>query len=378
MKSGEYAIVGLCLVHGRPREAVSERRIRQEAIDGALRGTGLSRQDLDGCIAACDLPADLRHLGLSPSFSWMLQSSGASAVASVVAGIGAIETGQARHVLCLFSFCPNARGAGFGGRAYGYPMLFGMYGPAASHALHATRHMHRYGTTSEQLGAVAVVERAYAVERPGTVGFGEPLTLEDHQRSRMIAEPLRLYDCCRDDVDVGVAYVLTTSERAEDLPARPAFVAGVGHAHNIGNWHNGSVFDHHDDVGPAAEKAFGQADLTVADVDVAELYDAFTISVIMQLEAYGFCPEGEGGPFVASGGTGPGGAIPTNTGGGSLSGVYATGFTPLTEGFRQVTGTAETGQIPDADVVLVSGHGGNAGVQNTWAHGTLLLTSRRW
>ena len=124
---------------------------------------------------------------------------------------------------------------------------------------------------------------------------------------------------------------------------------------------------------PARDRAFGEAGLTVSDVDTAQLYDPFTISTLMQLEQYGFCKPGEGGPFVAAGETGPGGSIPTNTGGDQLSGWYATGFTPLTEAIRQLRGEGEATQIPDAEVALVSGHGGNGGVQNTWMHGTALL-----
>src|SRR5690606_34410833 len=127
------------------------------------------------------------------------------------------------------------------------------------------------------------------------------------------------------------------------------------------------------DIAPAAATAFGQAGIGVTDVDVASLYDPFTISVIMQLEAYGFCGPGEGGPFVASGATRLGGAIPTNTGGGQLSGYYATGFTAVVEGLLQVRGEAAATQVSDAEVALISGHGGNGGVQNTWAHATMLV-----
>jgi acetyl-CoA acetyltransferase len=136
------------------------------------------------------------------------------------------------------------------------------------------------------------------------------------------------------------------------------------------------MFDDHD-VGIAAATAFGQAGLTVGDVDAAELYAPFSFAVIAQLEEYGFCPRGEGGPFVAGGATAAKGAIPTNTGGGHLSGFYATGFTPLSEGILQARGEAPTNQIADAEVVLVSGSGGNAGISGSSAHATLLLGGRR-
>jgi acetyl-CoA acetyltransferase len=265
---------------------------------------------------------------------------------------------------------------GFGTFAYGYPRLYGMIGAGMSHAFHARRHMHRYGTTSEHLGAVAVAQRAHAALRPGTLGYGQPITLADHQASRMVVDPFRLLDCCR-DTDGGVALLVTSLERARDLRAKPVVVLGAGTGHNIRNWWSADVYDLHDDIAPAAEAAFGQAGIGVGDVDVACLYDPFTISVIMQLEAYGFCKPGEGGPFVASGAIGLGGAIPTNTGGGQLSGFYATGFTAVSEGIRQVRGQGGATQVANAEVALVSGHGGNGGIQNTWAHATMLLGADR-
>jgi acetyl-CoA acetyltransferase len=207
--------------------------------------------------------------------------------------------------------------------------------------------------------------------RPGTIEEGKPITLEDHQRSRLIVEPFRLLDCCR-STDGGVAIIVTSTERAADTRGRPVEVLGIGAGHSIRAWHEGIMFDDHD-VGTAAATAFGQAGVGVADVDVAELYAPFSYAVIAQLEEYGFCGRGEGGPFVASGATGPTGAIPTNTGGGHLSGFYATGFTPLSEGVLQARGDAPTNQIPDAEVVLVSGSGGNAGINGSHAHATLVL-----
>jgi acetyl-CoA acetyltransferase len=189
----------------------------------------------------------------------------------------------------------------------------------------------------------------------------------------MIADPLRLLDCCR-DTDGGVCVLVTSTERARDLDtARSVEVLGLGTGHNIRNWNDKTVYAKHDDIEPAAGRAFHEAGISLEDVDVAELYDPFTISVVMQLEHYGFCQPGEGGPFVASGATGPGGAIPTNTGGGQLSAWYATGFTPLAEAIWQLRGEAGATQIPEAQVALVSGHGGNGGVQNTWSHATALL-----
>jgi acetyl-CoA acetyltransferase len=378
LNGASCAIAGVGVTRQGRGLGIPERELRREALELALEDAGLVRSDIDGYIACHGHVAfeDLRYLGLGPLFSWSLASGGATAISALIAARGVLATGQATHVALCYGFAPSmfrsGGGKGLGGFGYGYPELFGMVGAAASHALHAQRHMHLYGTTSAQLGAVAVVQRAYAAERPGTLGHGKPITLDDHQRSRMICEPLRLLDCCR-DTDGGVCVIVTTAERACDLRGRPVRVLGTGTGHNIRNWYDKSVYAHHDDIAPAKARAFGEAGIGLDAVDVAALYDPFTISVVMQLEEYGFCGPGEGGAFVAAGETGPGGRIPTNTGGGQLSGYYATGFTAMVEGILQLRGEGGATQVPSAEVALVSGHGGNGGVQNTWAHATALL-----
>jgi acetyl-CoA acetyltransferase len=359
---------------------IPERELRREALDLALADAGLRRPDVDGYIACHGgvVFEDLRYLGLAPLFSWSLAAGGATAISALIVARGVLALGQAKTVALCYGFAPSSvrMGSGIGGYGYGYPELFGMVGPSTSHALHAQRHMYLYGTTSEQLGAVAVAQRDYAALRPDALGYGRPITLEEHQRSRMICEPLRLLDCCR-DTDGGVCLIVTTAERARDLRGEPVRVLGTGTGHNIRNWYDKSVYAHHDDIAPARERAFREAGVGLDAIDVAALYDPFTISVIMQLEEYGFCAPGEGGPFVAAGETGPKGRIPTNTGGGQLSGYYATGFTALVEGIRQLRGECGPTQVAGAQVALVSGHGGNGGVQNTWAHATAVLGSGR-
>jgi acetyl-CoA acetyltransferase len=368
------AIVGLGVTQQGVRLGMSDRILKRDALEAALVDSGLARSDIDGYIMCAGTTAfeDLRFLGLSPSFSWGLTAGGATAISALIAARGAIATGQASCVALNYGFATSLFQGGVGGHSYGYSQLFGMFGPASSHALHATRHMHLYGTTSEQLGALAVQQRAYASVRPGTLGYENSFNLDAHQRSRMVADPLRLLDCTR-DTDGGVCVIVTTLERALDLRAQPIVVMGLGTGHNIRNWYDKSVYGKHDDVEPSAQRAFGEAGLELADVDTAQLYDPFTISVVMQLEHYGFCKPGEGGPFVAAGETGPVGAIPTNTGGGQLSAWYATGFTPLSEAIWQLRGQGGATQIPDPEIALVSGHGGNGGVQNTWSHATALL-----
>ncbi|HQV56653.1 MAG TPA: thiolase family protein [Ilumatobacteraceae bacterium] len=379
--SGRFAIGGLGVTAQGRHLGLAPRQLRRDALELALADAGLRRSDLDGYIAtSSEAFDDIRYLGLAPRFAYSMQSGGATAGWSIINAIGAILTGQASTVACVYGAAPTAPTSrhldgtkgGYGTFAYGYPRLYGMIGAGMAHALHARRHMHRYGTTSEHLGAVCVAQRDYAAVRPGALGFGQPITLAEHQASRMIVDPFRLLDCCR-DTDGGVAVIVTSIERARDLRTDPVVVLGAGSGHNLRNWWTGDVYDLHDDIAPAKATAFGQAGVTVDDIDVAQLYDPFSISVIMQLEAYGFCPPGEGGPFVAGGATRLDGVIPTNTGGGQLSGFYATGFTALVEAVRQLRGQADATQVPGAQVALSSGHGGNGGVQNTWAHATLIL-----
>jgi acetyl-CoA acetyltransferase len=379
--SGRFAIAGLGVTAQGRHLGVAQRELRRQALELALVDAGLGRHELDGYIGtSSEMFDDIRYLGIAPRFAYTMQAGGATPIWSVINAMGAISTGQARTVACVYGSAPTAAAlvradgskGGYGNFGYGYGRMYGLVGAAGAHAFHARRHMHRYGTTSRHLGAVAVTQRAHAEVRPGTIGFAQPITIDDHQASRMIVDPFRLLDCCR-DTDGGVAVVVSTTERARDLHSTPVPILGVGCGHNIRNWWTGEAFDLHDDVAPARETAFGQAGLGAADVDVAALYDPFTISVIMQLEAYGFCPTGEGGAFVESGATRLGGTIPTNTGGGQLSGFYATGFTAITEGVRQMRGEGGATQVPDAEVALVSGHGGNGGVQNTWVHATMLL-----
>jgi len=378
------SIVGLGMTKQGRRLGLSGRILRRQALELALEDAGVSRSDIDGYILVGSGFEDLRYLGLSPRFSYSLQSGGASPGLAVLNAIGAIATGQATYVACVYgeAFTSSVSGVephsgrppeppDIGGGAYGYPYLFGQIGPISAYAHAAQRHMSTFGTTSEHLGAVAVSEREYGCVRPGALEEGNPITLADHQRSRIVTEPFRLLDCCR-STDGGVAVIVTSQDRAADCKAPAVDVLGIGTGHNVRKWHEGTMYEDRD-VAVAASTAFGQAGISVADIDVAELYAPFSFAVIDQLEDYGFCPKGDGGAFVAAGQTKLSGAIPTNTGGGHLSGFYATGFTPLSEAILQLRGAAPSSQVPNATIALVSGTGGNGGITGSSAHITLVL-----
>src|SRR5213596_424316 len=227
----------------------------------------------------------------------------------------------------------------------------------------ARRHMHLFGTTSEQLGAIAIAQRKWA-QMNLWAQMRKPLTMEDYLNSRYIVEPFHLFDCCLVS-NGGIAVIVTGRERARDSRRPPVYIRGMAQGHVGGDpsdtLSSGAVL--------SREPALRMAGLTLRDVDVVELYDCYTFTVIVTLEDYGFCPKGEGGRFVAERVTGPGGRLAVNTGGGQLASFYMWGMTPVSEAVIQLRGDGGTRQVPRHDVALVSGNGG---VLST--HSTLVLS----
>ncbi len=213
--------------------------------------------------------------------------------------------------------------------------------------------MHVYGTTQDQLGSVAVNQREWAQSNEMAQMHGKPLSLQDYHRSRWVVEPFHLLDCCLVS-NGGACVIVTTGERARDLPTPSVSILGFGQGHPGGD----PLESLSTGAARAAEVAFSMARLDRNDVDFAELYDCYTFTVLITLEDYGFCPKGEGGSFVESGATGRGGALPVNTGGGQLSSFYMWGMTPIIEAVVQLRGHGRGRQLEDIDVGLVSGNGG--------------------
>lgn len=368
----------------------SEHELALRAILAAVQDAGLDVGDVDGMASFADdrnaayfLAAEL---GL-PELRWsnmVWLPGGGGAAAAVADAAVAVEAGQCEVAVVYRSLCQGQFGR-FGqgpgrrrdprpphvGRArdllqerVAFTMPFGMLNPVTAYAMVLQRHAHRYGTTSEQLGEVAVAFRAHANRNPAAVFHDRPMTLEDHQTSRMVAEPFRLFDCCMEN-DGACAVVVTTADRAADL-RRPA-VAVLGHAQGSpagfghGQYENvGLTEDVYLSGGgrDVARRLWETSGLGPADVDVAQLYDHFTGMVLLTLEDYGFCDVGESGPFVASGALRwPDGALPTNTHGGSLSEAYIHGLNHVVEGVRQLRGTS-TAQVEDAEVCLVTSAAG--------------------
>lgn len=385
---GQTAIAGLGITEqGKvyDRNAVG---FAAEAVRLALADAGLSRDDLDGLLVNPGLSwgdmgmasfqlqqaMGLRNLRLSSS----MNSGGATAATMIQYAAQAIANGLCSAVACVFSDAPlkpprpagEAKGGGGSAGAYafgrGLDAAYGQFGVNAMYAMVAQRHMHRYGTTNDQLGAVAVAERQWAHRNPAAQFHAAPLTLDDYRRSRWVVEPFHLFDCCLVS-NGGLAVIVTSAERARDLRRPPVYLLGMGQGHPGGD----PVETLTSGAPLAKETAFAMAGIGLADLDVVELYDCYTFTVIVTLEDYGFCAKGEGGPFVADGRIAPGGALPLNTGGGQLSSFYMWGMTPISEAVIQLRGDGGARQVPDAEVALVSGNGG---ILST--HATLVLSSQ--
>ncbi len=338
------------------------------AIDAfrlAITDAGLRKDEVDGLLTMppTGAPEGARHylrlgeaLGIDPRYTGTLVMGGGTAGALIQMGAMAIAAGLATYVACVFGDAARSGGQRFAGAAgWGDSWgIWGMFSPAANSALGARRHMALYGTTSRQLAEVAVACRRHASLNPGAV-MREPITVEDHQASRMIVDPLRLLDCCL-ITDGGVAIILGPAERARDLAQPVVLLSGMGQGYTTRNleredwWYCPQQRD-------AVQGAYRMAAVGPRDVDVAQLYDNFSIAVVLWLEHAGFCPVGEGGRFVEGGRIQLGGELPVNTAGGNLSESYMEGWLHVVEGVRQLRGACGPRQVQGAEVCLVTGRG---------------------
>ncbi|HEY7298769.1 MAG TPA: thiolase family protein [Xanthobacteraceae bacterium] len=374
--SGKYAIIGLGVVAGQQPDR-SERMVAAEAARLAIADAGLMPKEIDGAIdlrrtggggdRASYVDAYSRMLGLNNCFYFVVGRGGALAGLGIATALSFLDRGIAKYICIMGAVSDwsqaqetrkhghrgmqHAEKAGYWGKALGDLRA------VSHHSWMAARHMAVYGTTSRQLGAISVAERGWACKNPEAKMYGRPITVEDHQNSPLIAEPYHLLDISLVS-DGGIAFILTTADRAKDRPKPPVYVLGQGFGEVSADlWWEKKNFTHMA-VPRAKEQAFGQAGLTLDDVDCVQFYDCFTAEVLFQLEDYGFCKKGEGGPFVESGAIGPGGSIPVNTSGGLLSCYHLGDLTGMAEAIRQLRGEAGERQIKDCNVVLTTGHGG--------------------
>lgn len=329
----------------------------------ALSGAGLRPADVDGvfgCLAD-DMFAGVAlsaYLGVRPRLTDNNRTGGSAFLTHVIHAACALQAGACD--VALVAYGSNQRSAAGGlvttRRPSPFEAPYSPLTPASSYALAASRHMYEYGTRREHLAAVAVSARKWANLNPEAFARG-PLSIEDCLSARLVSDPLTVRDCCL-VTDGAAALVMTRADRARDHTARPAYLLG------------GAAAVSHDSIAgmpnltttaavESGRRAFQQARMSVADVDVLQVYDAFTINTILFLEDLGFCAKGEGGPLAASGALDPGGRLPVNTNGGGLScvhpGMY--GLFALVEAFDQISGRAGARQVEGAKVALVQGNG---------------------
>ena len=328
------------------------------ALREALTDCGLSHKDLDGLIV-CRIPDYQRMgemLGIDPRYAAITPGQGRMSGASIQMAAMAIACGMATTVAVVYG--NDGRSVGetyggdkdrYGGGGAGQWFPYGMTSPGAMHAMMFRRHMHMYGTTSEQLAAVSVAFRAHACLNPDAV-MRKPVDIADHQVSPLIAAPLHLLDYCLIN-DGGVAMILTSAERAVDLRRKPVYVRGMGQATALRHSNMPPEDFWHAPMRRAGEDVFRTAGVTRDDLDALMIYDNFTPTVLFSLEGYGFCAPGESGPYVASGKLALDGRYPSNTDGGHLSNSYMQGFALNVEAVRQLRGECGARQVNGARLI---------------------------
>ncbi|WP_233234927.1 thiolase [Bordetella sp. LUAb4] len=379
---GSAAIVGVGHAGLGQANGYTEMEILVQAAHRAVTDAGLTMQDIDGiCTASVAatmwaMPV-IEHLGIRPSFIDSTMMGGSSFVAHLLPAIHALSTGQCNAVLVCYGSTQRTSTLSraeigrvrknFDPQPYETP--YDPLSPLSSYALAAARHMHQYGTTREQLAEVALSASKWAQLNP-EAQRRKPITLDEILAAPMVSDPLTVRDCCLVTDGAG-AYVLTRADRARELRHKPVYVLGNATA----VW-NRQISSMHDVTVTAAQesgrRAFEMAGVRPADIDVLELYDAFTINPILFLEDLGFCKKGEGGAFVTDGRIAPGGELPVNTNGGGLCcvhpGMY--GIFITIEAVRQLRGDTGERQVQGAQLALVHGNGGTLSSQSTAILGT--------
>jgi acetyl-CoA acetyltransferase len=356
-----------------PESAATTLGLQLEAIVRAVEDAGLAVSEIDGLMPFPNLgTAEVfaASLGIENlRYAATVQMGGAAPVASLQSAAMAVAAGVANYVVIPAGWnaysgrraretvAVDVSAMPGGAIARDYYMPYGLTAPAQWYSLIARRHMHEFGTTQEQLGAIAVAMRKHAQLNPQALMCGRPLSIEDYLASPVVAAPYRLFDCCL-ETDGAAAVVVTTAKRARTLQQKPVYIMGVAEGHpypadDITNRRD--IFT----IGltTAAPKAFAMAGIKPKDIDFAEIYDCFTFEVLQQIEEVGFCRRGEGGAFVENGRIELGGKLPVNTHGGLLSEAHVLGASHIVEAVRQLRGEAGERQVDDAEIGVVTGWG---------------------
>ena len=367
------AIVGIGATDFSKDSGRSELSLAVEAVKAALDDAGLAPKDVDGysTFTMDNNPAVEvnRSLGGGDlSFFSSIHYGGGAACATFQQAAMAVATGVADTVVCYRAMnersqqrfgtglqaspaAPNTENA-----LFGWYSPFGMFTPAAWVAMNAQRYLHEYAATTEDFGRVSVAARKHAATNPCAWFYQRPITLEDHQNSRWIIEPLRLLDCCQES-DGSVAVVVTSLERARDLRQKPALIAaaaqGATHEQQMMTSYYSDDITGLPEMGLVAAQLYETAGVGPDDIQLAVIYDHFTPFVLVQLEEFGFCGRGEAKDFVRDGNIELGGCLPVNPHGGQLGEAYIHGLNGVAEAVRQLRGTA-VNQVEDVEHVLVT------------------------
>ena len=377
-RSTGAAIAGIGQTEFSKNSGRSELQLAAESARAALEDAGIDPADVDGMITftldSSDEIGLARCLGVRDlAYATRIPGGGAASVATVAQAMAVVEAGLAEIVLIwramnersAYRFgqpivppgggLVNVAGAGTGSLLWCMP--FGAQTPASWEALASQHYMATFGVTNRDLAHVSVAQRRHAASNPAAWFHGRPITIEDHQQSRWIVEPvLRLLDCCQES-DGGVALVVTSLERARDLRQPPVRILAAAQSipaevEVISNYYHADLTAMPEAMG-TARRIYERSGLTPADMQVAMLYDAFTPQVLRQLEGFGFCGRGEAKDFVRDGNIELGGRLPVNTNGGLIGEAYIHGMNNITEAVRQVRGTA-VNQVPNVAHALVS------------------------
>ena len=372
---GEACIVGIGETDycRKPGSGLSQLGVQLQASARAIAEAGLKASEIDGIMPfpnlgrAEEIAANLGCENLR--YAATIHMGGAAPAASLQAAAAAVNSGMANYVLLPAGWngysgarvrqtvSQDISSIPGGAIARDYYLPFGFTAPPQWYSVIARRHMHEFGTRSEQLGAIALTMRKHAQLNPKAVMHGKPMTMDDYLASPMLADPYRFFDCCL-ETDGGAAVVVTSAERARDLPTRPVRILAAA----CGQPYPADEITNRRDIFKtgltiAAPEAFGKAGLTPSDVDFAMIYDCFTFEVLQQLEEAGFCQRGEGGSFVEGGRIELGGELPVNTHGGLLSEAHVLGMSHIVEAVRQLRGGLGERQVKDAQVGVVTGWG---------------------
>jgi acetyl-CoA acetyltransferase len=371
----QAAIVGIGQTEFSKNSGRSELQLAAEAVKAALDDAGLRPADVDGMTSfTLDTSDDIevaRAVGIGDlTFFSRVPHGGGAAVGVIHQAVMAVATGSAECVVCYRAL--NGRSGqryseGVSGDVvtsdlihWSWYMPWGLMTPASWVAMFTQRYMHQTGCKSTDLAEVCMAQRKHAVNNPNAFFHQRPMTLEDHQTSRFICDPLRLYDCCQ-ETDGGCAFVVTTPERARDLAQKGALIHGI--AQGSGDDQEQMTSFYRPDITRltefelVAKQMWGMSGLGPEDMDAAIIYDAFSSIVLFQLEAFGFCAPGEAKDFVQDGALEVGGRLPTNTHGGQLSEAYIHGINGVNEGVRLIRGTSVNQPARNDKVLVTSGVG---------------------